>query len=115
MTRTRFSKPTQKVREATITAYDDVLKNRVTDPKTSCEVIVMQRVHEGDLSGDLLANDASVTAVSRQGTFAIGGIAALPHLWPSTVPRSPPDLRAEPRPVDESQRRIHRSPLRRAP
>jgi predicted phage terminase large subunit-like protein len=48
----------QIIREDVVRNYDTALKNRVTDPKTSVEVIVMQRTHEGDLSGHVLAKDA---------------------------------------------------------
>jgi len=48
----------QTMREAVVNDYDQVLKNRVTDPQSAAEIIVMQRTHEGDLSGHILANDA---------------------------------------------------------
>lgn len=42
------------VRQGVINTYDETLRNRVTSPKTSAEVIVMQRIGEGDLSGHVL-------------------------------------------------------------
>lgn len=42
------------VREGVIKTYDETLRNRVTSPKTSAEVIVMQRIAENDLSGHVL-------------------------------------------------------------
>lgn len=42
------------IREGTIREYDEVLASRVTSPKTSAEIIVMQRLHNQDLSGHLL-------------------------------------------------------------
>lgn len=48
----------QTMREAVVNDYDQVLKNRVTDPQTSAEIIVMQRTHEGDLSGHVIATDS---------------------------------------------------------
>lgn len=45
------------VREQTVSNYDKALKNRVTDPRTSVEIIVMQRTHERDLSGHVIAHD----------------------------------------------------------
>lgn len=47
----------QTMREAVLNDYDQVLKNRVTDPRVAAEIIVMQRTHEGDLSGHILATD----------------------------------------------------------
>ncbi len=44
-------------REAVIRKYTGALKSRITDPKTSAEVIVMQRLHEEDLSGHILDTD----------------------------------------------------------
>ena len=35
--------------------YDQVMSTRVNDPKTAARVIIMQRVHEADLSGHVLA------------------------------------------------------------
>lgn len=37
--------------------YDETLRNRTTDPRFSAEVITMQRLNEGDLSGHVLATD----------------------------------------------------------
>ena len=34
--------------------YDQVMSTRVNDPKTAARVIIMQRVHEADLSGHVL-------------------------------------------------------------
>lgn len=41
-------------RERVIRTYDGTLKSRVTDPKISAEVTIMQRLHEDDLAGHLL-------------------------------------------------------------
>ena len=43
------------VRKAALTWWDQVMSTRLNDPKTGSKVIVMQRVHEGDLSGHVLA------------------------------------------------------------
>lgn len=42
------------VREGVIKTYKEALSSRVTDPRTSAEVIIMQRLHEYDLSGHVL-------------------------------------------------------------
>jgi predicted phage terminase large subunit-like protein len=43
------------VRRSTIEWWDIVMSTRLNDPKTSAKVVVMQRCHEQDLSGHLLA------------------------------------------------------------
>lgn len=43
------------VRAATVRAYDEVWRTRSNDPVYGAEVMVMQRLAEGDLSGHLLA------------------------------------------------------------
>ena len=45
----------QVIRESTLTWWDEVMSTRGNDPKTFARVIVMQRVHEKDLSGHVLA------------------------------------------------------------
>lgn len=45
------------IREQAIKDYDQTLKNRVTDPRHSVEIIVMQRTHEKDLAGHVLTED----------------------------------------------------------
>lgn len=42
------------VREHILKVYRESLQSRVTDPRTSAEVIIMQRLHEHDLSGYVL-------------------------------------------------------------
>lgn len=43
------------VRESVLTWWDEAMASRLNDPKTGARVIVMQRVHEKDLSGHVLA------------------------------------------------------------
>lgn len=45
----------ETIREATLDWWDQVMSTRGNDPKTVARVIVMQRVHEADLSGHVLA------------------------------------------------------------
>lgn len=45
----------QTMRENTLEWWDYAMSSRGNDPKTFVKVIVMQRVHEGDLSGHVLA------------------------------------------------------------
>jgi len=44
-------------REHVLRTYDGTLKSRITDPKHSAEVIIMQRLHERDLSEHVLDTD----------------------------------------------------------
>ncbi len=41
-------------RERVIRTYDGTLKSRITDPKLSAEITIMQRLHEVDLAGHIL-------------------------------------------------------------
>src|ERR1700689_5300655 len=43
------------VRKATLVWFDVVMSTRVNDPRTAAKVVVMQRCHQQDLSGHLLA------------------------------------------------------------
>jgi predicted phage terminase large subunit-like protein len=47
-------KESEVVRESTLTWWDEVMSTRLNDPKTGAKIIVMQRVHEADLSGHVL-------------------------------------------------------------
>lgn len=42
------------IREATLEWWDQAMSTRLNNPKTGAKVIVMQRVHDGDLSGHVL-------------------------------------------------------------
>jgi len=42
-------------RDAVIRRYDGTLKSRVTDPRHTAEVMIMQRLHQNDLAGHVLA------------------------------------------------------------
>ncbi|SDP78307.1 phage uncharacterized protein (putative large terminase), C-terminal domain-containing protein [Desulforhopalus singaporensis] len=42
------------IREATVEWWDQVMSTRLNDPKTGSKVIIMQRVHQNDLSGHVL-------------------------------------------------------------
>ena len=43
------------IRSATLDWFDQVMSTRVNDPRTASKVVVMQRCHQRDLSGHLLA------------------------------------------------------------
>lgn len=44
-------------RQAVIRRYDGTLKSRMTDPRHTAEVAIMQRLHENDLAGHILDTD----------------------------------------------------------
>ena len=45
------------VREGVLEWWDQAMQSRLNDPKTGAFVIIMQRVHENDLTGHILANE----------------------------------------------------------
>jgi len=45
------------VREGVVRWWTETMPSRLNDRRTGAMVVVMQRVHEGDLSGDILARD----------------------------------------------------------
>jgi|GEM_PF-1342789 len=45
------------VREGVVRWWSETMPSRMNDRRTGAMVVVMQRVHEGDLSGHILAND----------------------------------------------------------
>ena len=48
-------------REATITFFKNTLQSRLNDPKTGAFIVVMQRLHEKDLTGHIIAEDLGYT------------------------------------------------------
>lgn len=47
----------EAVRESTLAWWDESMSTRLNDPKTGAFIIVMQRLHENDLSGHILSKD----------------------------------------------------------
>ena len=45
------------VREGVLEWWDQAMQTRLNDPKTGAFILIMQRVHEQDLTGHILAND----------------------------------------------------------
>ena len=45
------------VREGVLEWWDQAMQTRLNDPKTGAFIIIMQRVHENDLTGHILANE----------------------------------------------------------
>ncbi len=46
-----------KVRQTTINWWFETMSTRVNNPKTAHKIIIMQRLHEGDLTGEVLAKE----------------------------------------------------------
>ena len=46
-----------KVREGVLEWWDQAMQTRLNDPKTGAFIIIMQRVHENDLTGHILGNE----------------------------------------------------------
>ena len=47
------------VRESVLDWWDQAMQTRLNDPKTGAFVLIMQRVHEADLTGHILNNDVN--------------------------------------------------------
>jgi len=45
------------VREGVLDWWDQAMQTRLNDPKTGAFIIIMQRVHDNDLTGHILSND----------------------------------------------------------
>jgi predicted phage terminase large subunit-like protein len=74
------------IREATLRVWDEVLPTRLNDPKTGMFIVIMQRSHERDLIGHILAKEFNGMHVCLPAEFEGGH----PYLflnpkWP--VPR----------------------------
>lgn len=49
------------IRESAVMWFTEVLPTRMNDPATSAIVVIMQRVHDSDVSGHIIANDLGYT------------------------------------------------------
>jgi predicted phage terminase large subunit-like protein len=67
----------QTVREETVRWFGEVLPTRFNDPKRGAMVVVMQRVHERDVSGFILAEDLGYTHLCYDDQTEI----LTPHGW----------------------------------
>lgn len=59
-------------RNKVIDRYKGTLKSRMTDPKTTAEVIIMQRLHESDLSGYVLETDPDFVHLNLPAEYDTG-------------------------------------------
>ncbi len=74
------------IREATLRVWDEVLPTRLNDPKTGMFIVIMQRSHERDLIGHILAKEFNGMHVCLPAEFEGGHpYVFLNPKWP--VPR----------------------------
>jgi predicted phage terminase large subunit-like protein len=55
----------ERVREDTVKWWSETMPSRLNDRKTGAMIVVMQRVHEGDLSGNILDKDVLARKAGR--------------------------------------------------
>jgi predicted phage terminase large subunit-like protein len=53
----------ETLRESAKQWWDFSFSNRLNDPKTSCRVVVQQRLHESDISGHIMARESGAASV----------------------------------------------------
>jgi predicted phage terminase large subunit-like protein len=58
-----------KVREDTVNWWSETMPSRLNNRKTGAMIVVMQRVHEGDLSGAILAKDNGERKAGRYASY----------------------------------------------
>jgi predicted phage terminase large subunit-like protein len=58
-----------EIRAGTLCWWDEAMSTRLNDPKTGAYVVIMQRVHESDLSGHILAKRAGWTHLCLPARF----------------------------------------------
>jgi predicted phage terminase large subunit-like protein len=59
----------EDVREGTVRWWSETMPSRLNNRQTGAMIVVMQRVHEGDLSGDILAKDAQARKAGRPANY----------------------------------------------
>ena len=91
----------QVEREAVNLRFDTTFRSRINDPATGVKIIIMQRLHELDLTGHVLARErgrwkhVSLPAIAEKSEtipHADGTVARVRHLgdllWPERLPKS---------------------------
>jgi predicted phage terminase large subunit-like protein len=58
-----------KVREDTVNWWSETMPSRLNNRKTGAMIVVMQRVHEGDLAGAILAKDNAERKAGRYASY----------------------------------------------
>jgi len=59
----------EDVRESTVKWWSESMPSRLNNRKVGAMIVVMQRVHEGDLSGDILAKDEEARKRGRKPNY----------------------------------------------
>lgn len=62
----------EKVRDEAVRVFREVLPSRLNDPAHGAFVVVMQRIHEQDISGEILKNDLGYTHVCLPAEYEQG-------------------------------------------
>ena len=88
-------------REAINLRFDSTFRSRINDPKTGVKIIVMQRLHELDLTGHVLSKErdrwkhVSLPAIAEEPEDAAYPVTEKPHhrnpgdlLWPERLPQA---------------------------
>jgi predicted phage terminase large subunit-like protein len=68
----------EAVRESVLTWWDEAMSTRLNDPRVGAYVIIMQRVHERDLTGHILARNQGYEHLCLPARYE----ADHPHCWP---------------------------------
>jgi predicted phage terminase large subunit-like protein len=68
----------ETVRNSVLAWWDETMSSRLNDPQTGAYVIIMQRVHERDLCGHILASETGWEHLCLPARFEIDH----PHRWP---------------------------------
>lgn len=75
-------------REEAVRIFKETLPTRLVEPKTSAIVIVMQRLHEQDVSGEILANDYGYTHLCLPMRYEVPETPAKPNAIGFIDPRT---------------------------
>jgi predicted phage terminase large subunit-like protein len=59
----------EDVREGTVRWWSETMPSRLNNRKTGAMIVVMQRVHEGDLAGDILRRDALARKAGKPANY----------------------------------------------
>ena len=79
------------VRESTLTSWDEAMSTRLNDPRTGAYVVIMQRMHERDLTGHILSRGHDWTHLCLPARYEPDH----PHVWAKDVRRAPDARRAQ--------------------
>lgn len=67
----------EAVRQSVLTWWSEAMSSRLNNPKTGSYIVVMQRVHEGDLTGHILSQEQGWTHLCLPARYESNH----PHVW----------------------------------